>query len=120
MRAVLFILGCVCLSVGGQYCMKIGAMEEPIDSLGTWMSTFLKPTIVLGLFLWTLSTALWVLVLNREQLSFAYTLYGLTYVLTPMVAVLVLGESLQGWRLAGTITVAIGVLMCLWGRIQEL
>lgn len=119
MRPVVLVLICVALSVAGQFCLRLGARDKEIDSARTWATAFLDPSVVLGLVLWTVSTAIWLLVLSRVQLSFAYTLYGLTYVFTPLVAVLFLGEHLGGWRLAGMLTVTAGVMMTLWGRMQE-
>ncbi len=120
MRPVLLVLVCVVLSVGGQFCLRLGAQNKEIDSARSWAVAFLDPSILFGLLLWTVSTAIWLLVLSQVQLSFAYTLYGLTYVLTPLIAVTFLGEQMGGWRLAGMLTVTAGVMMTLWGRVQEL
>ena len=70
--------------------------------------------------IWSIAGLLWILVLAQLQLSHAYALYGLTYVLTPILAVMFFAERISPLRATGTILVAVGVIIVLTGRIHEL
>lgn len=123
MRTLALVALCVLLSVGGQVCLKRGASgqqlaEDPL-ALAAWWSVLSNPVVVMGLTLWTLSAVFWIYVLAQTDLSLAYTLYGMTYLLTPLMGIWLFAEKMGPVRLAGVGLVAVGVMVTLAGRLLE-
>jgi drug/metabolite transporter (DMT)-like permease len=112
------ILISVLLGVGGQLTLKIGmtqvgrigvdALGEPFEVL---TRVLLTPMVVGGLALYVLGAGVWLAVLSRVPLSLAYPVLALSYVVTPIVAWLVLGETVPAVRWIGLATICLGVVI---------
>lgn len=125
MRVLPWILLSVLASGAGQLLLKAGASESgealarsSIDLAG-WLRLLASWRVLLGLALWTASTLLYLVVLSRTQLSFAYCVAGLNYIVVPLAARAVFAESMSGTRLAGVAVIAVGVALTLYGRALE-
>jgi drug/metabolite transporter (DMT)-like permease len=64
-----------------------------------------------GLFLFGLSALVWLVVLSRTSLSFAYPFASLTYVLILVFDRFWLNESVPGLRWAGVALIAAGIVL---------
>lgn len=64
-----------------------------------------------GLLLFGLSAAVWLVVLSRASLSFAYPFAALTYVLILLFDRLILNEQVPALRWAGVAAIAIGIVL---------
>jgi len=64
-----------------------------------------------GLFLFGLSALVWLLVLSRASLSFAYPFAALTYVLILLFDQFVLDEHVPGLRWAGVAFIGVGIIL---------
>jgi drug/metabolite transporter (DMT)-like permease len=113
-----FIAATVVLGVAGQLLLKLGMNHAGrLGQIGQLFSArYLAGAastwqIWAGLFMYFLGALLWMVVLSREDLTFAYPFLGLTYILILLCGHWILGEPAQWWRVAGTIVVAIGVLL---------
>lgn len=112
------ILFAVLLGVTGQVSLKFGmgkvgqidrvTLQEPFE-LASRIIT--NPTIILGLALYVVGAAVWLTVLSRVPLSFAYPILALTYAVTPVAAWLVLGETLPLVRWLGVSVICLGVVL---------
>ena len=78
-------------------------------SLGSFLELVLRPGIIGGLVCYALSVVIWVTVLSRAEVSFAYPFLGLGFVLVTFASALLLGEAISAQRLAGTALIALGV-----------
>ena len=67
--------------------------------------------VVAGLALYFLGGLVWLVVLNRVPVSFAYPFVGLGFVITAVLAWGTLGEALSAERVFGTLLVALGVAL---------
>ncbi len=81
MKAIPLILFSIAIAMAGQVSLKFGMND--IGRLGltqllTKMST--SPIILMGLALYAVSAVLWMIVLSRVDLSYAYPFLGLTFV----------------------------------------
>ena len=85
---------------------------------GTWLS-LLNWQIIAGLAVWGLSTALWLIVLNKTQLTFAYYVASLNYLIIPVADLWLYDEQLSGIRLTGMAFIILGVLVMIYGRTLE-
>jgi len=79
--------------------------------LSTALPILASPLTLLGLALYAVSAVFWISALSRVQLSYAYPLLGVGYVLVALVSRHLWGESLTAQRLLGTLVVAMGVLL---------
>lgn len=117
-REIGVILMCVLLGAAGQIFLKVGALDPTLAGLlgGGQYSSFmvramLSPAVILGLTLYAASTALWLVVLARFELSYAYPFVSLGFVLTTVYGWQVLGEAMSLQRLAGTAMIIGGVIL---------
>ena len=122
MKTILMVLACVLCNSLAQLALRQGAAAQgsgivanPL-SPAAWGSVLFCPPVVAGLALWTLSTLLWIYVLSGSGLILAYGLYGLNYVLVPLLAHWRLAEPISGLQAAGMALIALGVGCTVAGR----
>jgi drug/metabolite transporter (DMT)-like permease len=129
-KTLALALTSVAASAAGQLLLAAGARAPrgapgaagagpQAERAAAWLWLLLDHRVLGGLACWTASTLLWLLVLQRERLSFAYTLTSLNYVLVPLAARFVLGERLGGIRMVGMALIALGVGVTVAGRASE-
>ncbi len=108
----------VILSVMGQFFLKLGINSlGKVDLLKT--SNLISnirllassPYIYLGFLAYGVSALSWLVTLSRADLSFAYPMMGLSFVLAAFVSELYLGESITMVRWAGIFVVVFGVVL---------
>lgn len=117
-NSISLILFAVLIGVGGQVSLKFGmgkvgqidrlSLQQPLELA---IRVLTNPTVVLGLALYGLGAAVWLTVLSRVPLSFAYPILALTYAITPFVAMIVLGETLTAMRWVGIAVICFGVFL---------
>jgi drug/metabolite transporter (DMT)-like permease len=83
----------------------VGANAASLRAVGTTLAVWL------GLLLFGLSAVVWLAVLSRASLSFAYPFAALTYVLIVMFDRFVLDESVPGLRWGGVALIVAGILL---------
>lgn len=101
---------CVLLSSAAQLVMKRG-MSAPsgADVGATYLHALGSPLVWLGLLLYGGSAVLWLWVLSRLDVSLAYPLVSLGFVVTFALGVWWLGEPFSWTRLAGCTLIVAGV-----------
>jgi drug/metabolite transporter (DMT)-like permease len=108
------VLVIVLLSIGigvtGQLLLKMGA-STPVHSLGDLMRNLLSPTTIVALFMYAVASLLWIAVLSRARLSYAYPLLGLNYVLVVLASVLILHEPVSLYRWIGVSFIVLGFIV---------
>ncbi len=104
--------------MGGQLLLKLGLNKIgsiSVNSFGALGQLFLgivkSPMVMVGLFCYVISAAIWLVVLSAVDLSFAYPFIGLTYVLILIISKFVLKEDVNPWRWAGAAIITIGVVV---------
>lgn len=117
-KSITLIIISISIAVGGQLLLKIGmnrigALDfSGIGSLFKFFTQVLRsPIVVLGLFMYVISAALWLIVLSAVDLSFAYPFIGLTYVFVLVLSKFLLKEDVNPVRWIGTIIITIGVIV---------
>lgn len=109
------ILIAVILNTGSQLLLKAG-----MENIGHFEFSFAKifevglqiilsPFILMGLSIYVVSFAVWLLVLSRVDVGLAYPMVSLGYVLNAITAYYLFGESLTLARLTGILIILIGV-----------
>ena len=119
---ILLILSSVLLSSIAQIVLKIGMSNTGILSAmqsGSTIQIIKAITnniyVIGGLTLYFFSAAVWLLVLAKVDVSFAYPFVGLGFVITMLLAFFVNGEILSMTKIVGTICIAIGVAIVAQG-----
>lgn len=80
------------------------------------MAAVSSPMVWAGLGLYLLATVTWLMVLSRIDLSVAYPLGSMNYVLVTLFAATVLGEEVGLLRWAGILSILIGILVVARGE----
>jgi len=112
------ILLSVVLAAGAQIVLKIG-MERVTDasgafsptSVGSLKSAAATPLVWLGLLLFGLSALVWLAVLSRASLSFAYPFASLTYVIILFYGRFIADEPVSAARWGGVALIVAGILL---------
>jgi multidrug transporter EmrE-like cation transporter len=117
-NSVGLILLAALFGVGGQLTLKMGmtqvgrlgaeALAEPLQIV---IRVLTSPLVVGGLSLYVAGAAVWMLVLSRSALSFAYPILAVGYAITPVLAWMLLGENVNGIRWAGIAIICLGVFV---------
>jgi len=117
MKSLLLILVSVILAVLGQLSMKQGMLKVgyvPLE-LAKFGSSFSRiittPFVLLGLFLYGVSTMFWLVVLSRVELSYAYPMISIGYVLVVFLSWLLLHEHISSSKIFGILLICSGVLL---------
>ncbi|MFZ5453117.1 MAG: EamA family transporter [Thermodesulfobacteriota bacterium] len=107
----------VFLNVAGQLSLKYGMSQ--IGNFSVTLSTlppvFLKaatnPSVLTGLVFYGLGFLVWLIVLAKAEVSYAYPLISLAYVFTAVLAKFMFGEALSFTRMAGILITCLGVFL---------
>ena len=111
------ILTGVLLNAGAQLLLKAGV--APLGELNVGLHNLLPTTlkvlgqwpIVAGLACYVISVGVWIVGLSRVEVSLAYPMLSLGYVVNALAAWWLFGEALGPMRLAGLMLILAGVLV---------
>lgn len=114
MRFGLLIALYVVLNSFAQLLLKQGAS---VTSSGINIAGLpINARLIAGVALFGLSFLVWMFILTRENLSFAFPFaVGLGYSAVVFLSVFVLGETISAWQLTGIGLVLIGLLLIAGG-----
>ncbi len=117
-KSITLILISIIIAVGGQFCLKkgmnlVGKIGTEIFSypLATILKIFSNFYIIIGLLFYAVSAFLWLIVLSRVDLSFAYPFVGLTYVFVLLVSKFAFKEDVNLIRWLGALIILLGVIL---------
>ena len=113
----LLVLFGVLLNAGAQLLIKAGM--EKIGHFAFEWSNFTpivsqiaaNPYIFIGLLFYVISVCVWMLVLSRVDVSIAYPMLSIGYVVNAIIAYYWLGEQLSMMRFTGIFIILIGVFI---------
>lgn len=115
--AFALIMTGVLLNAAAQLLLKAGvqsagAIELSVDRL--WVAVrqlAFEPHILGGLTCYVLSVGIWILALSRTEVSIAYPMLSVGYIVTALAAWAWFGESLSATRIAGIAVIIVGVYL---------
>ncbi len=113
---ILSILIPVTAAAIGQMILKIGMTQvgelKFSDGLiNIFSRTFTNLYVLGGLAFFGVNALLWLVVLSREKLSFAYPMVAFAYIVTILLSKFVLHEDIPLLRWAGLSVIIVGILM---------
>jgi multidrug transporter EmrE-like cation transporter len=116
--ALLLAIASVTMSALAQVLLKAGMAAPAVSALadaGTRASHLVAalthPLVLLGLGLYGASAVVWLLVLARLDVSMAYPIVALGFVLTAMLGWWIHGESVSAMRWVGIVVITVGVVI---------
>lgn len=115
MKGIPLILAAVLLGAVGQIIMKRGMQiygEVTAGSVWGQLVPILKvPQVAVGFLCYALSSVLWIAVVSTVDLSLAYPMVSLAYVVVFLASWVLLGEHISALRVAGLVIIVAGVLV---------
>lgn len=115
MKDFLLIVMTVLLNTAGQFVMKMGMNNvgrigmAGSGVLAGFLKAFTSPLVFSGLMLYGLSAALWIVIVSRVNLSWAYPLVSMSYVIVAFLSPVLLHEKFSLMRVIGTCIICLGV-----------
>jgi multidrug transporter EmrE-like cation transporter len=111
------ILGGVALNAAAQLLLKAGTnavgqfafTADNIVPVGTRLA--FEPHILAGVTCYVVSLVVWIMGLSRVEVSIAYPMLSLGYLVNAVAAWYLFGESLSAMRLAGIAFIIVGVFV---------
>jgi drug/metabolite transporter (DMT)-like permease len=117
MHVLPYILLSVFINTAAQLLLKLGMNRIGHFAL-SWQQlpqlieqVAFNPFIVLGMVCYVASVASWLVVLSRVDVSYAYPMVSLGYILTAVAGYFLFHEGLSIVRIAGILVIMLGVYL---------
>jgi len=114
LKSLLMIVLTVIINTFGQFVVKTGVdragmvslfdVRSIVRALSSWL-------VISGFAIYFLSAILWLSILSKTELSWAFPILSLSYVLTVLLSPVILHESFSIQRLIGTLVICFGVFL---------
>ncbi len=118
-QSLILLVVSVLLGVLGQLLLKMGMIQlGPLESEGglgglvqIGIRVFSNLKVIGGFAAYGISSLFWIAVLSKINLSLAYPMLALNYVLVPLTAWFFLGEQIPSLRWLGMGVIIVGVII---------
>jgi len=119
-RPLAVALFSIILGATGQFLFRLGMLQYgKVTVTGIWRqlgSILLTPPIFFGFTCFGVSSILWLVVISRWELSFAYPLVALGYVMAILYGTLLLHETITIPKIVGSLLILAGIsVLGFWG-----
>lgn len=118
MRAFGLAFISILLGATGQFLFRLGMLNYgKVTGTAVWRQLFaiiFTPAIFAGFLCFGVSSILWLAVISRWQLSYAYPLVALGYVLAVVYGRVFLQEMLNPAKLVGSLLILLGIIILGW------
>jgi len=119
MKSLLLVLTAPIIGTLGQMFLKFGMrevgevtlLELKNNTLSTLLSMLSNPWILIAMPLYAGGFILWLIILSKFNLSFAYPFLALSFVLVPLVSLLILDEYISIMRWVGIFVIFSGIVI---------
>ena len=118
LSSVLLIFLSISIAVAGQLLLKIGIDRIGVNGFGSmkalislFSGIIRSPMVLTGLFLYFISAAIWMVILSKVDLSFAYPFICFTYVMVLVLSKFILKEEVNPLRWVGAFIITAGVVI---------
>lgn len=112
----LLILVGVFLNTAAQLCLKkgmtiVGMVSMRIDTfMEQIMQIVVNAYIITGMICYVISFGVWLVVLSRVEVSLAYPMLSIGYVVTAVIGFHYFGEPLTMYKFVGIATICLGTV----------
>lgn len=113
MRPLTILLLSISLTSIGQLILKKGLLiVGPIEKLGLkFFQMLIHPVVMLGVAFAILGWVAYAMALSKSELSYAYPIWSLTYVVVPLLSLVVFKESISLLKMGGLAFICLGVFL---------
>ena len=111
MKILMLCLLNAVLLVCGQLLFRLGARGREISALQDMLKLLLSPYIIAAVALYAGATLLWVYILTKAPLSFAYPIQALAFPLVVILSAVIFHEAVPVHRWVGIGVIMLGVLI---------
>jgi len=114
LRSLLLIVLTVIINTLGQFMVKTGVNRVGAVSLTdihAIMRALSSALVIGGFVVYFVSALIWISILSKSELSWAFPILSLSYVLTVLLSPVLLHESFSAQRLIGTLVICLGVFL---------
>jgi len=105
----------ICFSVTGETLLKMGMNEIGVMNLSNLGPTLLRcasnPKIILGFTGFGVGAIFWLSVISQADLSWAYPMLSLGYILVLLASAFILREEVTTIRWVGAVVICLGVIL---------
>lgn len=122
-KMLLIILILISVSLGsiGQVFMKYGMTSYGEVNLSLREAKriilmIFQPFVFVGLGMYGISSILWLIILSKADLSFAYPMLGVGFVLSTFFGRFIFGEVITPLKIGGVVSVILGVILIGLGK----
>jgi len=118
MEVVALVLISVLLGVFGQLSLKRGMKNVGNFEIKDFASSKIfklieEKFVIIGIVLYAIATLFWLVILSKAELSFAYPMLALGYVLIAVFGKIFFNENVTLTRFLGILLISIGVFLLL-------
>lgn len=99
------------LMVTGQILFKIGSQGKSLSSIMDMVKLMFSPVVMIALVLYACTTMLWLYILSKADISFAYPIQALAFPIVMLISAFMFHEHIPMLRWVGVIVIFIGVLL---------
>lgn len=114
MKEIFLCLLNTLLMVCGQILFKLGSNGKSINKVSDIISLVFSPAILLALTLYAGTTLLWLYILSRTKLSFAYPIQALAFPIVLIASSFIFREYIPINRWIGVGIIFIGVIVAIY------
>ncbi len=107
LSVIFFVIGQLLMKKG----MTIVGKMEPDKIISGLIKSCLNPWVLGGMFLFMLSTAIWLIIISRKDLGFAYALMASAYIFIMFFSWLFFHENVSLLRWIGVLVITFGVIL---------
>lgn len=109
----LFVFVSIGFNVLGQVLLKTGVNKIGVLSanFASILKAFTTPLVLGGLFAYFIGSIFWILALSHKDLSYAYPMLSLGYLIIVLISWFILDEQISLIRIAGVIFISIGLFL---------
>ena len=117
MKYILIIVISVLLNASAQLLLKKGMMSYSditfsLNDINFWLPSLLKNYFLyIGFLCYGVSILIWMYILSRVEVSFAYPFLSIGYIITAIFGHLVFNEQLSFTRISGILIICLGVIL---------
>lgn len=97
------------LMATGQVLWKIGMSNQDVTTFAQLLKMLYSPFIIMGLVVYAFTTLLWLYILNKADISYAYPIQSLVFVYILIISVLLFHEQVPLNRWLGVGIICFGV-----------
>ena len=115
MKMTLLCLLNTLLMATGQTLFKIGSTGKNLSSVWDIIRLFFSPVVFFALCLYAATTGLWLYILSKTPMSYAYPIQALAYPIVLLVSLLLFKENLTPMKWIGVVIIVCGVAIATRG-----